>query len=81
MERTGINPVKQIMQEHNGNVYGFPIGVLAENVEEDSEHRFLTDEEKENLMWKDDSFNNGKVAFMLAAKRENINTGETFIIR
>lgn len=80
MERTAINPVKQIMQEHNGNVYGFPIGVLAENVVEDPEHRFLTDEEKANLMWKDDSFNDGKVAFTQAAKRENIKTGETFKI-
>ncbi len=42
--------VKEILKEHKGKKYIFPIGVLSENVEEDENHRFLTDEEKRILM-------------------------------
>lgn len=41
--------VKEIMQEHKGRNYTFPIGVLAENVETDDEHQFVSKQEKEKV--------------------------------
>ncbi len=38
--------VKEIMQEHKGRKYKFPIGVMAGNVETDDEHQFVSKEEK-----------------------------------
>lgn len=41
--------IKKIEQEHDGKKYEFPIGALAENVETDTEHQFVTREEKEKI--------------------------------
>lgn len=41
--------IKEIVQEHNGQTYTFPLGVLARNVEGDEEHRFLSEKEWNDL--------------------------------
>ena len=41
--------VKEIMQEHKGRNYTFPIGVLAENVDTDDDHQFVSKQEKEKV--------------------------------
>lgn len=42
--------IKYIFKKRNNRVYRFPIGVLARNVETDSNHQFLTNTEKQNLL-------------------------------
>lgn len=41
--------VKEVVQEHKGEKYNFPIGVLARNVETDKTHRFVSDDEKKKI--------------------------------
>ena len=43
------NAVKEIMQEHKGRKYNFPIGVIAANVETDNDHQFVTKTEKTKI--------------------------------
>lgn len=43
------NAIKEVTKKHQGIKYIFPIGVLAENVETDAEHRFVTELEKEKI--------------------------------
>lgn len=73
----GVKPIKEIARKYKGKKYNFPIGAYAKNIETDSEHRFLTDEEKEKMLTKDDQLGESIVEFTQASKRENIKTGET----
>lgn len=41
--------VKEIHKKCKGKIYKFPIGVKAENVETDPDHRFISDIEKEHI--------------------------------
>lgn len=41
--------VKEIMKEHEGRNYNFPIGAKAINVETDTMHQFVTQEEKNKI--------------------------------
>ncbi len=43
------NVTREIRQEHNGSIHKFPFGVLAENVETDADHRFISDDEKKHI--------------------------------
>ncbi len=57
---------KEIMKEHNGRKFRFPLGVLARNVETDNDHQFLTDAEKKELKekpGKTDPLSNNTVVF------------------
>lgn len=41
--------IKEMIQEHDGQTYTFPLGVLARNVESDKEHRFISENELNEL--------------------------------
>lgn len=43
------NSIKEISKKHNGKTFTFPIGALAENVETDEDHQFVTKEEKAQI--------------------------------
>lgn len=58
--------IKEIMKEHKGRRYIFPFGVLARNVETDSNHNFLTEKEIKELKAKPgstDPVSNNTVVF------------------
>ncbi len=44
------NATSGVWKKHGGRAYLIPFGVLAENVETDAAHQFLTDAEKKNIM-------------------------------
>lgn len=61
--------IEEIIQEHKGKRYRFPIGVKAENVETDENHQFVTKEDKKE-------FTDSTVNFTPAETRTNIKSGE-----
>ena len=58
-----------------GTVYEYDIGAKAENVAQDANHRFASDEEKEN--WNGKIGADTQIEFTEAKSRQNINTKET----
>ena len=71
--------IKEIKQEHKGTIYNFLFGVLAENVETDATHRFITDEqltEMEKKPGPDSNLDNNTVNFKVAEDREYIQPRE-----
>ena len=72
--------LRQFKHKKNGVEEFVDIGALAQNITEDSTHRFVSDAEKQKWNGKLDSAGdiaNAKVSFSQAATRANINTGET----
>lgn len=66
-------------KDSTGVVHEYDIGADAKNISEDTTHRFVSDEEKEEWSRKMDPAGNASdstVAFKQAASRENISTGE-----
>lgn len=74
------NAIKEIWKKHKGRAYAFPIGVLARNVETDSEHRFLTDatiQEIEDKLRPGSPINGNTVTFTSATTRTELESGDT----
>lgn len=66
-------------KDSTGVVHEYDIGADAKNISEDTTHRFVSDEEKEEWSGKMDPSGNASdstVAFKQAASRANISTGE-----
>lgn len=71
--------IKEIKQEHKGTIYNFLFGVLAENVETDATHRFITDKQLTDMEKKpgpNSALDNNTVNFTVAEDRENIQPRE-----
>lgn len=71
---------RQFKHKKNGKEEIVDLGALAQNITEDSTHRFVSDTEKQNWNNKMDAVGdiaNAKVSFGQAASRANINSGET----
>lgn len=71
---------RQFKRKKNGVDEVVDLGALAQNITEDSTHRFVSDTEKQNWNSKLDTAGdiaNTKVSFGQAASRANINSNET----
>lgn len=72
--------IKELKKMVKGVVYTFQIGVLAKNVETDASHRFLTDEEKNELnekLGRTSNLNDNTVTFSTEPRtRELLKSGE-----